>query len=248
MTRVAVVTGAGGAIGRATACRLADRGMHVLAHRHQRRGCPGHRRSECAQVADPPTTTSTTSLNVRRWEKVVGAATDLGTLWVVVNNAGLLRDGLMRKMSDDDWSTVIDVHLRGAFLGCATAMREFTRKDRDPVGGRIVNISSTSYLGTLGQANYAAAKGGIVSLTRVAALEGARYGVLANAVAPGSVNTPLLHQTPDEVLEEFRLRNPLQRFAEPTEIAAVIGFLASEDASYVTGQVVHVDGGDTAQV
>jgi 3-oxoacyl-[acyl-carrier protein] reductase len=167
---------------------------------------------------------------------------------VLVNNAGLLRDGLMRKMSDDDWSKVIDVHLRGAFLGCATAMGEFTRKDRDPVGGRIVNISSTSYLGTLGQANYAAAKGGIVSLTRVAALEGARYGVLANAVAPGSVNTPLLHQTPDEVLEEFRLRNPLQRFAEPAEIAAVIGFLASEDASYITGQVVHVDGGDTAQV
>lgn len=247
MTRVAVVTGAGGAIGRATSCRLADRGMHVVATdinadaaeatAETVRGSGGSADHYAHDVTDRGA-----------WEKVVAAATDVGDLWAVVNNAGLLRDGLMRKMSDDDWTTVIDVHLRGAFLGCATAMAEFTRKDRDPIGGRIVNLSSTSYLGTLGQANYAAAKGGIVSLTRVAALEGARYGVLANAVAPGSVNTPLLHQTPDEVLEEFRLRNPLQRFAEPAEIAAVIGFLASEDASYVTGQVLHVDGGDTAQV
>jgi NAD(P)-dependent dehydrogenase (short-subunit alcohol dehydrogenase family) len=115
-------------------------------------------------------------------------------------------------------------------------------------GGRIVSLSSTSYLGTLGQGNYAAAKGGIVSLTRVAALEGARYGATANAVAPGSVNTPLLHQTPSDTLEQFRLRNPMQRFAEPAEIAAVIGFLVSPDASYINGQVIHVDGGDSAQV
>jgi 3-oxoacyl-[acyl-carrier protein] reductase len=247
VNRVAVVTGAGGAIGGATAERFARQGLTVLLTDIDE----GAAREAAERLAATGADAHATAHDVTRrddWERVVEEATRLGGLWAVVNNAGLLRDALLRKMTDGEWDTVLDVHLRGAFLGCSSALREFTRKDRDLRGGRIVSLSSTSYLGTLGQGNYAAAKGGIVSLTRVAALEGARYAVTANAVAPGSVNTPLLHQTPPEVLEEFRLRNPLRRFAEPSEIAAVIAFLASEDAGYVTGQVVHVDGGDTAQV
>jgi 3-oxoacyl-[acyl-carrier protein] reductase len=247
VSKVAIVTGAGGAIGSATAHRLASQGMHVVATDINPDAAKATADAICAAGASSSGMAHDVTQRTA-WQDVVTHAVDQGDLWAVVNNAGLLRDALMRKMTDEDWQTVIDVHLKGAFLGCATAMSEFTRKDRSAQGGRIVNISSTSYLGTIGQANYAAAKGGVVSLTRVAALEGARYGVLANAVAPGSVNTPLLHQTPDAVLEEFRQRNPLKRFAEPVEIAAVVGFLTSEDASYVTGQVLHVDGGDTAQV
>ena len=247
MTRIAVVTGAGGGIGGATAARLARNGITVLATDID--GAAAHQTAAAITDAGGEAMASKHDVTSRGdWERVIGEAVELGTLWAVVNNAGLLRDGLLRKMSDADWQLVIDVHLRGAFLGCSTALQEFARKDREAVGGRIVSLSSTSYLGTFGQGNYAAAKGGIISLTRVAALEGARYGVTANAVAPGSVNTPLLRQTPEDVLEQFRLRNPLQRFAEPDEIAGVIAFLASADASYITGQVLHVDGGDSAQV
>ena len=116
--------------------------------------------------------------------------------------------------------------------------------------GRIVNIGSLSGQvgGTGVHPAYGASKAGVHALTKSYALEGARYGATANAVAPGSVNTPLLHQTPSETLEQFRLRNPMQRFAEPSEIAAVIAFLVSPDASYINGQVIHVDGGDSAQV
>jgi 3-oxoacyl-[acyl-carrier protein] reductase len=245
--RVAIVTGAGGAIGAATAERLASNGMTVLVTDID--GESARRTAERLAAAGADAYPTTHDVTVRAdWERVLDEATQLGALWAVVNNAGLLRDALLRKMSDADWNTIIDVHLRGAFLGCSFGLKEFTRKDRELRGGRIVSMSSTSYLGTLGQGNYAAAKGGIISLTRVAALEGARYAVTANAVAPGSVNTPLLRQTPSETLEEFRLRNPMNRFAEPWEIAAMIAFLVTDDAGYITGQVIHVDGGDTAQV
>jgi 3-oxoacyl-[acyl-carrier protein] reductase len=244
---VAVVTGAGGAIGGATARRLGEQGLTVLVTDIDAAAAQSTAASLSSDgiVAHPMQHDVT---NRGDWEKVIAEVRTHGELWATVNNAGLLRDSLLKKMTDEAWNTVIDVHLRGAFLGCSLSLQEFTSKGRALRGGRIVSLSSTSYLGTLGQGNYAAAKGGIVSLTRVAALEGARYGATANAVAPGSVNTPLLHQTPEETLEQFRLRNPMQRFAEPTEIAAVIAFLISADASYINGQVIHVDGGDSAQV
>ena len=134
---------------------------------------------------------------------------------------------------------MIDVHLTGTFLGCQHGLAAM----RERGWGRIVNLSSHALLGAFGQTNYAAAKAGIVGITRTVALEGARFGVLVNAIAPGSVDTPMLRAVPAELLEGYRQDVPLKRFAAPSEIAAVAAFLASDDASYLTGQVIHVDGG-----
>jgi 3-oxoacyl-[acyl-carrier protein] reductase len=175
-----------------------------------------------------------------QWADAVRAVLDeYGRLDVLVNNAGITRDAMLRKMTEDQWDAVIDVHLRGTFLGCQAVFPTMI----DQGSGGIVNISSTVYLGNVGQANYSAAKGGIVSLTRTVALEGARYGIRANAVAPGGVDTPMLRAVPEEHVARLMERIPLGRLAEPTEIAGAVHFLASDDASYVTGQVLHVCGG-----
>ena len=168
------------------------------------------------------------------------AGQGLGELYALVNNAGVLRDRSLRKMTDEEWHAVINVHLYGTFLGCQFAMRQFVAQGTP---GRIVNISSIAYLGHFGQANYTAAKGGVLSLTRTVALEGAPYGVTANAVAPGAVETALFRTTPPEFIEEFLADVPLGRVSQPEEIAEMVCFLASEAASYVTGQVINVDGG-----
>jgi 3-oxoacyl-[acyl-carrier protein] reductase len=180
-------------------------------------------------LADP-------AVPARLVEETVAA---LGRLDVLVNNAGITRDAMLRKMTEDQWDAVIDVHLRGAFLGCQAVFPAMIERG----GGRIVNISSTAYLGNIGQANYATAKGGINSLTHTVALEGARHGITANAVAPGGVDTPMLRAIPDQQLEKLLARIPLGRLAEPAEIASTVHFLASDEASYVTGQVIHVCGG-----
>jgi 3-oxoacyl-[acyl-carrier protein] reductase len=174
------------------------------------------------------------------WERAVPEIVEaLGGLDIVVNNAGITRDRTLLKMTDEEWDAVLGVHLRGTFLGCQHGLAAM--KDRG--WGRIVNLSSMSALGAFGQTNYAAAKAGIIGITRTVALEGARYGVLVNAIAPGGVDTPMLRAIPHELFEQGREAVPLKRYADPSEIAAVAAFLASNDASYITGQVIHVNGG-----
>jgi 3-oxoacyl-[acyl-carrier protein] reductase len=238
MSRVALVTGGAGGIGSAISERFVAEGYTVLvadldedraAEVARRLGNDAHGlHLDVTERAD--------------WDAAIARARALGGLAVTVNNAGIVRDATLRKMGDEQWDEVIDVHLRAAYLGCQTSLREMADHD----GGRIVNLSSLSYLGSFGQANYAAAKGAIVSLTRTVAVEGARYGVLCNAVAPGAVDTPMLRGIPQKVLDETLAEIPLARLARPAEVASVVHFLTSEDSGYITGQVLHVDGGITA--
>jgi 3-oxoacyl-[acyl-carrier protein] reductase len=162
-------------------------------------------------------------------------------LHIVVNCAGFVRDRSFLKLTDADWDAVIAVHLKGSFLGCQEAVPVIKQSG----GGAIVNISSDARHGAFGQANYSAAKAGIVGLTRTIAVEQAKHGIRANAVAPGPTETPMLADVPQHVKDGWLGAIPLGRLGKPEEVASVIAFLASDDAAYITGHVVPVDGGAT---
>ena len=174
---------------------------------------------------------------------VAGATQRFGGIDILVNNAGITRPAMIEKMTPAQWDTVVGVHLSGSF-NCLQAVTPGMIERR---AGRIINVTSTAgLLGTIGQVNYAAAKAGIVGLTMAAARELARYGITVNAIAPGAA-TPMTHtiRTDERFREKYLARIPLGRWAEPDEIAPVFVFFASDDASYVTGQVLAADGGMT---
>ena len=182
-------------------------------------------------------------------DKAVARVVDeLGGVHVLLNNAGITRDNLLFKMSENDWDRVVGVHLKGAFLMSRAAQAHFVAQRH----GKIVNLSSISALGNRGQANYAAAKMGIQGFTRTLAIELGPFGINVNAIAPGFIATEMTDATAARLgltVEEFRERtaraNPIGRVGHPSDIAAAAAFLAGDEASYITGQTLYVDGGQT---
>jgi NAD(P)-dependent dehydrogenase (short-subunit alcohol dehydrogenase family) len=234
--RTALVTGASGGIGAETARRLAARGHRVaLTYLHQRAAGEALAREigGLALEVDLRDRAATRAAVER-------VAAELGPVEILVLNAGNLRDALLPFLSDEEWDEILEVHLHAAFrLARAVVRGMYGRR-----WGRIVAVSSaTAIVGQVGQTHYAAAKGGLVAFCRSLAREAASYGVTVNSVAPGFVDTPLLAGLAAEKLARYLEGVPLGRLGRPEEVAAVIDFLASEEASYVTGQTIGVDGG-----
>ncbi|MGG3019909.1 3-oxoacyl-[acyl-carrier-protein] reductase [Geobacillus stearothermophilus] len=239
--KIALVTGASRGIGRAVALELARQGANVVVNYA---GSEAKANEVVEMIRSLGREAIAVQADVARAEEVerlVKTALDqFGRLDILVNNAGITRDNLLMRMKEEEWDAVINTNLKGVFL-CTKAVTRPMMKQR---GGRIINIASVvGGIGNPGQANYVAAKAGVIGLTKTAARELASRNITVNAVAPGFITTDMTEALSEELKGEMLKQIPLARFGEPDDVARVVAFLASDAAGYMTGQTLHVDGG-----
>ncbi len=241
--KVALVTGASRGIGRATATVLAGCGAAVIVNYRGQAEAAAEVVAQIEAAGGRATAVQADVSDGGDVDRLVKTVTDTyGSLDILVNNAGIARDNLLLRMKDDEWDSVIDTNLRGTYLLTKAVLRPMMRARR----GRIITITSVvGLLGNAGQANYAAAKAGLIGFTKSVAREMASRGITANAVAPGFVETDITAGLSDSVREAALAAIPLGRWAQPEEVANVVAFLSSDAAAYITGQTLAVDGGMT---
>lgn len=249
LNRVAVVTGASRGIGKATVRRLAQEGASVCMMDIDEQGL----QASFNELSKEGFYLLALKLDVSKREQVEAAfeevVTRYGRIDILVNNAGVIRDNLLFKMTDADWDTVMDVHLKGSFY-CSQAAQKYMVPQKY---GRIVNISSTSALGNRGQANYATAKAGLQGFTKTLAIELGRYGITVNAVAPGFIETEMTKATAERMGIDFEemvksrvATIPVGRSGKPEDIANAISFFVQEESSFINGQILYAAGGPKA--
>lgn len=239
--KIAVVTGASRGIGKAIAEKLAVEGAFVIINY-----CGSKAQAECVrqEIIEKGGKAEIAQCNVAEFDAcevfIKNILEVYGRIDILVNNAGITRDGLMMRMSEEAFDEVIATNLKGAFHCIRFASRAMMKERK----GRIINISSVvGVTGNAGQVNYAASKAGLIGLTKSVARELATRNITVNAVAPGFIQTEMTEVLPERIKEEMKMKIPLQTFGKAEDVANAVAFLASEEASYITGQVLHVDGG-----
>lgn len=239
--KIAVVTGASRGIGRAIAIRLAGEGATVVINYNGSKEKAEEVKQEIEGAGGKAAVCQCNVADFDQCQAFIQKVIDeFGRIDILVNNAGITRDGLLMKMSEEDFGQVIETNLKGAFHTIRFASRQMLRQK----SGRIINLSSVvGVTGNAGQANYAASKAGVIGLTKSAARELASRGITVNAIAPGFIETDMTSVLSEKVKEGAAAGIPLGAFGKPEDVAAAAAFLASDEAGYITGQVLHVDGG-----
>lgn len=239
--KVAIVTGASRGLGKGIAKKLAEEGAKVVIADI----LPADQ--AVAEIQAAGGTACSFTINMTKQEEVVAlvkfAVDTYGTLDIMVNNAGINRDGMLHKMSKENWDLVIDINLNGTFYGTQEAIKYMRGKNY----GRIINISSGSWLGNIGQANYAASKAGVVGLTKTAARENAKKGITCNAICPGFIETDMTLKLKEvnggAAWDSMMARIPMGYAGKPSDVGNLVAFLASDEAAYITSEVINVGGG-----